>query len=106
LQGGGSTAIAIAFLAYSDAYTFRTFFKIFTIVVIFGLYYGIFFLPVILSIFKPKPYYIVSSENILNETELELINVESKKKIRIVPQNGTKLNDISDRKENDKINST
>lgn len=48
--------LAVALLAFSDAYTYQTFFKVFTIVVIFGLFYGTFLLPVILSIFAPNPY--------------------------------------------------
>jgi Patched family len=55
-QGGGSTMLAVSLLAFSDAYTYQTFFKVFTIVVIFALFYGTFLLPVILSIFAPKPY--------------------------------------------------
>jgi len=43
-------------LGFSESYTYRTFFKVFTIVVIFGLFYGIVLLPVILSIAPPAPY--------------------------------------------------
>lgn len=74
-QGGGSTLLAVSLLALSDAYTYQTFFKVFTIVVIFGLFYGTFFLPVILSIFAPKPYDITKSpDRRRNEpTELSII---------------------------------
>lgn len=83
LQGGGSTLLAIALLATSDAYTFKTFFKIFLIVVIFGLYFGVIFLPVILSIFKPKPYSVCKLTHETNETELVLLDTNTKN-IRIV----------------------
>lgn len=53
--------LAVSLLAFSDAYTYKTFFKVFTIVVIFALFYGTFFLPVALSVLNPKPY--KSSEN-------------------------------------------
>jgi hypothetical protein len=76
-------------LSTSDAYTFNTFFKIFTIVVVFGLFYGTVFLPVVLSIFNPKPY---SSVNILvnnnnnedKDTELVLI---ARQRFRLISQN-------------------
>lgn len=67
--------LAVSLLALSDAYTYQTFFKVFTIVVIFGLFYGTFFLPVILSIFAPKPYDIRKLDQIQNETtELSVIH--------------------------------
>lgn len=48
--------LAVSLLAFSDAYTYQTFFKVFTIVVMFALFYGTFFLPVALSYLNPKPY--------------------------------------------------
>lgn len=83
--------LAVALLAFSDAYTYQTFFKVFTIVVIFALFYGTFLLPVILSIFTPKPYDIKRTNRKSNEeTELFVIEKDA----------------VSDlRKENDKINS-
>lgn len=81
LQGGFSTLLAVTLLSFSDAYTYQTFFKIFTIVVFFGLYYGIVFLPVILSIVPPKPYDYkmhktirLQKIDINNDTPLELLN--------------------------------
>lgn len=72
-QGGGSTMLAVALLAFSDAYTYQTFFKVFTIVVIFGLFYGTFLLPVILSVFTPKPYEIKKTQQTLEAKELCVI---------------------------------
>lgn len=77
LQGGGSTALAIVLLATSDSYTFKTFFKIFTIVVILGLFYGAVFLPVILSIFNPRPYSSVLIQEKPEETEEVLLEKNS-----------------------------
>ncbi len=84
LSGGGSTILALAMLWVSDAYIFQAFFKvrlsrnlsiitgiyvlpliaiinfyftqIFMLVVVFGLFHGIVFLPVLLSIVGPQPY--------------------------------------------------
>jgi hypothetical protein len=107
LQGGGSTALAIVVLAASDTYTFSTFFKIFTIVVIFGLFYGTVFLPVVLSIFQPKPYSSARSLNINNnnnnnyddkDTELVLI---ARQRFGVISQRDKNKNGSS---ETDKLN--
>ncbi|KAL7023845.1 hypothetical protein ACKWTF_012813 [Chironomus riparius] len=99
LEGGGSTMLAIMLLATSDAYTFRTFFKIFIIVVIFGLYFGVVFLPVILSIFKPKPYEAYGSHHESNnENELVLLDKDSKN-IKIIKQNDKISNSSCDKTE-------
>lgn len=89
LQGGGSTTLAILLLAISDAYTFRTFFKIFTIVVIFGLYYGVVFLPVMLSIFKPKSYSSIVNEGSL-DAETQLVLLDPSRKIKIIKKSERK----------------
>lgn len=54
LNGGVSTFLAFILLATSKSHVFSTFFKIFFLVVIFGLYHGLVFLPVILSIAGPR----------------------------------------------------
>lgn len=82
-QGGGSTMLAVALLGFSDAYTYQTFFKVFTIVILFGLFYGTFLLPVILSIFTPKPYDIRHQHGKRNHgTELSVIETEESEFIR------------------------
>lgn len=75
--------LAVALLAFSDAYTYQTFFKVFTIVIIFALFYGTFLLPVILSIFTPKPYDLKNSNRRFNEaTELFVIEKEEESDFR------------------------
>ncbi|XP_060517935.1 protein patched homolog 3-like isoform X2 [Cylas formicarius] len=54
--GGLSTFIGVFMMSQSEAYTFQTFFKIFFLVIIFGLFHGVVFFPVILSWIGPKPY--------------------------------------------------
>lgn len=54
LNGGISTFLAFFLLAFSDAYAFNTFFKMFACLVLFGLYHGLIFLPVILSLIGPS----------------------------------------------------
>lgn len=70
-QGGGSTMLAVSLLAFSDSYTYQAFFKVFTIVIISALFYGTFFLPVILSICTPKPYAIKHQNEITELSNLQ-----------------------------------
>ena len=52
-NGGFSTFLAFSILMISKSYVFQVFFKIFFLVVVFGLYYGLIVLPVILSLIGP-----------------------------------------------------
>ena len=54
LNGGLSTFFAFFLLAFSSSFVFFTFFKIFFFVVLFGLYHGLIFLPVILYFGGPR----------------------------------------------------
>lgn len=54
--GGGSTLLSLSLLSMSKAYTFQSFFKIFFLVILFGLFHGLAFLPVVLSLIGPKAY--------------------------------------------------
>ncbi|XP_028144181.2 protein patched homolog 1 isoform X1 [Diabrotica virgifera virgifera] len=56
LYGGLSTFIGVSMMSFSKAYTFQSFFKIFFLVIVFGLFHGIVLLPVILSFIGPAPY--------------------------------------------------
>ncbi|GLH10958.1 NPC intracellular cholesterol transporter 1 homolog 1b [Gryllus bimaculatus] len=56
LSGGVATLLALAVLANSESYIFVSFFKIFLLVVLFGLFHGVVFLPVVLSFIGPAPY--------------------------------------------------
>ena len=64
LNGGLSTLLAFILLSSSESYVCLSFFKIFFLICIFGLYNGLVTLPVILTIFGPVPQ--VSSNTILN----------------------------------------
>merc|ERR1711892_257581 len=56
LNGGISTLIAFILLAGSESHVFSVFFKIFLLVVTFGLFLGFILLPVLLSLIGPAPY--------------------------------------------------
>jgi len=72
-HGGFSTFLAFVFLADSDSHVFLTFFKIFVLVVIYGLYHGLIFFPVLLSIIGPSSFDAsqISSEIAINAEELQ-----------------------------------
>ncbi|XP_071952393.1 patched domain-containing protein 3-like [Antedon mediterranea] len=55
-NGGLSTLLAFIMLSISQSYIFKTFFKVFLLVVLFGLFHGLVLLPVLLSWFGPAPY--------------------------------------------------
>ncbi len=54
LQGSVSTILGVSVLGASFAYIFRTFFKIMSLVILFGTLHGLFLLPVLLSLVGPK----------------------------------------------------
>lgn len=56
MYGGGSTLLSLCVLSLSEAYVFKAFFKIFSLVIIFGLFNGLLFLPIVLSFIGPSPY--------------------------------------------------
>ena len=56
LNGGISTFIALSMLGFSESYVFLSFFKVFSLVIGFGLFHGLVFLPVLLSLVGPSPY--------------------------------------------------
>ncbi|XP_078600585.1 patched domain-containing protein 3-like [Branchiostoma floridae x Branchiostoma japonicum] len=55
-NGGFSTFLAFVLLSGSQSYIFQAFFKVFFGVVLFGLWHGLVFLPVICSLIGPAPY--------------------------------------------------
>lgn len=56
LNGGVSTFLAVLPLAFSTSFIFQVFFVMFAYIVIFGLFHGLFFLPVLLSLVGPPSY--------------------------------------------------
>ena len=85
-NGGFSTYLAFAILMFSQSFAFTIFFKVFFLVVVFGLYHGLVFLPVVLSVIGPAP--ITSVHGIGNSVEdrEENLNME-----RISHSNGVTM---------------
>ncbi|RXG52107.1 Patched domain-containing protein 3 [Armadillidium vulgare] len=73
LNGGFSTFLAFVFLIRSDSHVFVTFFKIFFAVCLYGLYHGLVFLPVLLSLIGPPPYKTLE-RNVINTKERQYLN--------------------------------
>ena len=59
LNGGVTTTLAFILLANSQSHVFITFFKVFFLVVSFGLYHGLIVLPVVLSLLGPESHTVV-----------------------------------------------
>lgn len=70
LLGGGSTFLSLSLLSMSKAYTFQSFFKIFLLVILFGLFNGLIFLPVGLSLIGPGAYKSKKHKNTAEMAEL------------------------------------
>ncbi|KAJ8733421.1 hypothetical protein PYW08_001719 [Mythimna loreyi] len=70
LLGGGSTFLSLSLLSMSKAYTFQSFFKIFLLVILFGLFNGLIFLPVGLSLIGPGAYKSNKHKNTAEMVEL------------------------------------
>ena len=49
LNGGFTTFLALVVMADSNTHAFQTFFKVFFLTVVFGLFHGVIFLPTLLS---------------------------------------------------------
>ena len=50
LNGGVTTVLALVLLSTASSHVFRVFFKVFTLSAIFGLFHGLVFIPVMLSV--------------------------------------------------------
>ena len=53
-NGGLTTFLALFFCSFSSAHVFQTFFKVFCLTVVFGLFHGLVLLPSVLSVIGPS----------------------------------------------------
>lgn len=82
LNGGFSTFIAFIFLANSDSHVFITFFKVFFGVCLYGLFHGLVFLPVLLSLMGPSAYKV----NVFDHNSKKLENADKKEEEEVMLQ--------------------
>ena len=66
VNGAISTFLAILPLASAKSYVFTVFFRMFSIIILFGIYFGVFCLPVLLSLIGPDAY---TSAKVLDPTD-------------------------------------
>lgn len=78
LLGGGSTLLSLSLLSMSKAYTFQSFFKIFLLVILIGLFNGLLFLPVVLSLVGPDAY---RPKEKNEEIEMETVELNGKSRL-------------------------
>jgi len=68
-NGGLSTFLAFLMVAFSPSYVYTTFFKMFALVALFGLYHGLIFLPVALSLIGPQDVGAKDNQDLKNEED-------------------------------------
>merc|ERR1712113_107524 len=78
INGGTTTFLALLFCGLSSSHVFQTFFKVFSLTVIFGLFHGLVLLPTALSIIGPSSSSSSSSlSSPLSSSESSSINTNS-----------------------------
>lgn len=77
--GAGSTLLSQSMMAFSKAYVFRSFFKIFFMVITFGLWHGLVLLPVVLSTIGPRSLHSRSSKRSARDEDVKSDNKERSK---------------------------
>ena len=82
-NGGFSTFLAFILLANSKSHVFSTFFKVFFLVIVFGLFNGLLLLPVMLSLVGPAAY-----------SQSERVEVEKEEKEAFVTAESTAFKPI------------
>ena len=95
LNGGISTLLAFVLLAGSRSHAFLVFFKVFFLVVIFGMFQGLMVLPVLLSIFGPHHSGYVEAKARCDREE----DHEETNKANITLETKTVLDDTADLEE-------
>lgn len=74
--GAGSTFLAVSMLAFSSSYVFTAFFRIFYLVILFGLWNGLILLPVVLSSIGPQSLRVMQKPQPMSEKAISTIDDE------------------------------
>ena len=88
-NGGFSTFLAFILLANSKSHVFSTFFKVFFLVIVFGLFNGLLLLPVMLSLVGPAAYNKSGGEE--GEEEKEVFVTAESTAFKPIIKNGVTL---------------
>merc|ERR1712141_882138 len=75
INGGATTFLAVALLCDSKSHAFITFFKVFFLTVLFGLYHALVFLPVLLS--AKNPFMATDNKFVINKNNSNDSSTES-----------------------------
>jgi predicted RND superfamily exporter protein len=101
LNGGLTTLFAFILLANSQSHVFLTFFKVFFLVVSFGLYHGLVVLPVFLSLFGPESHVIIQADTNA-EQEMNVAGASGQETKNLVKTSeDTEMKEYSDNKTTD-----
>ena len=95
-HGGFSTFLAFILLAGSKSHVFSTFFKVFFLVIVFGLFNGLLLLPVMLSLVGPASYNQQGKEEAKMEEKEAFVESTA---FNPIIKNGVKEAEKEDRKE-------
>lgn len=79
-NGGVTTFIATLALAFARTYVFQVFFRCFVLIVIFGQFFGVIVLPVVLSLVGPTVSY-YKEETDRDSGKYELVSAKSKQRV-------------------------
>eukprot|EP01060_Flectonema_neradi_P015489 TRINITY_DN220_c0_g1_i5.p1 TRINITY_DN220_c0_g1~~TRINITY_DN220_c0_g1_i5.p1 ORF type:complete len:946 (+),score=204.35 TRINITY_DN220_c0_g1_i5:60-2897(+) len=93
LNGAFSTFLAILPLSMAKSYVFSVFFRMFTIIIFFGVWFGVFVLPVLLSIWGPAPFS-VATEIPLNKNPFASEYGDGESDVHDHPDHDTELGDV------------
>ncbi|KAL0109067.1 hypothetical protein PUN28_014278 [Cardiocondyla obscurior] len=74
--GAGSTFLAVSMLGLSSSYVFIAFFRIFYLVILFGLWHGLILLPVVLSTIGPQSLRVIRQPEPMSEKSIAIIDDE------------------------------
>ena len=95
LHGGITTFLAIVFLAFSESHVFVTFFKMISLTVVFGLYHGLLFLPVMLILVGTNNVEVSDDPNDGNHSDCSTVDSEKYLKSNIQSYGSNHIGEVS-----------
>ena len=84
VNGALSTLIAVLPLAAAQSYIFVVFFRMFILIIFFGLWFGVFVLPVLLSWVGPEPN--TSAKSLVDHPEMDPLSSKRESQVDAAPK--------------------